>query len=104
MKLKTVLCDKPCSATCFQKHPLLHFAAAVILAAQVIPNIALAQAEPAPPLSGVLGKVQTLSGSSLDVAGCARRNHSQQNDKRLRLHPSRFALPHDERHGTEGRQ
>src|SRR6202040_2377374 len=50
------------------KHPLLHFAAAVILAAQVIPNIALAQAEPAPPLSGVLGKVQTFSGSSLDVA------------------------------------
>jgi len=55
MKLKTVLCDKPRSASCFQKHPLLHFAAALILAAQVIPNIALAQAEPAPPLSGVLG-------------------------------------------------
>src|SRR5258708_15354763 len=68
MKLKTVLCDKPRSASCFQKHPLLHFAAAVILAAQVIPNIALAQAEPAPPLSGVLGKVQTFTGSSLDVA------------------------------------
>jgi hypothetical protein len=68
MKLKTVLCDKPRSASCFRKHPLLHFAAAVILAAQVIPNIALAQAEPAPPLSGVLGKVQTFTGSSLDVA------------------------------------
>jgi len=68
MKLKTVLCDKPRSASCFQKHPLLHFAAAVTLAAQVIPNIALAQAEPAPPLSGVLGKVQTFTGSSLDVA------------------------------------
>src|SRR6202163_2269566 len=67
MKLKTVLCDKPRSASCFQKHPLLHFAAAVILAAQVIPNIALAQAEPAPPLSGVLGKVQSFTGSSLDV-------------------------------------
>jgi hypothetical protein len=68
MKLKTVLCDKPRSASCFQKHPLLHFAAAAILAAQVIPNIALAQAEPAPPLSGVLGKVQTFTGSSLDIA------------------------------------
>jgi hypothetical protein len=68
MKLKTVLCDKPRSASCFQKHPLLHFAAAAILAAQVIPNIALAQAEQAPPLSGVLGKVQTFTGSSLDIA------------------------------------
>ena len=68
MKLKTLLCDKPRSASCFPKNPLLHFAAAVILAAQVIPNIALAQAEPAPPLSGVLGKVQTFTGSSLDVA------------------------------------
>src|SRR5712671_4493409 len=68
MKLKTILCDKPRSASCFQKHPLLHFAAAVTLAAQVIPNIALAQAEPAPSLSGVLGKLQTFTGSSLDVA------------------------------------
>ena len=68
MKLKTVLCDKPRSASCFQKHPLLHFAAAVILAAQVIPNIAWAQAQSAPPLSGVLGKVQSFTGSSLDVA------------------------------------
>ena len=68
MKLKTVLCDKPRSASCFQKHPLLHFAAAVILAAQVIPNIAWAQAQPAPPLSGVLGKVQSFTGSSLDIA------------------------------------
>jgi hypothetical protein len=67
MKLKTVLCDKPRSASCFQKHPLLHLAAAVILAARVIPNIAWAQAPPAPPLSGVLGKVQSFAGSSLDV-------------------------------------
>ena len=68
MKLKTVMYDKPRSASCFQKHPLLHFAAAVILAAQVIPNIAWAQAQSAPPLSGVLGKVQSFTGSSLDVA------------------------------------
>ena len=152
MKLKTVLCDKTRSTGCFQKHPLLHLAAISLLAAQVIPNIAWAQAQPAPPLSGVLGKVQSFTGSSLDVAtpsgvvhvtvtqplatykqipsdlshvtsnsyvgvpsvqqadgtelakqviifpkelrgaaegsvltGCARRNHSQQNDKRLRL-------------------
>jgi len=56
MKLNAVLCDK-----------LLHFAAISMLAAQ-IPNIARAQAQPAPPLSGVLGKVQSFTGSSLDVA------------------------------------
>ena len=39
-----------------------------MLAAQVIPNIAWAQAQPAPPLSGVLGKVQSFTGSSLEVA------------------------------------
>jgi hypothetical protein len=68
MKLKTVLCDKTRSAGCFQKHPLLHLAAFSLLAGQVIPNIAWAQAPPAPPLSGVLGKVQSFTGSSLDVA------------------------------------
>jgi hypothetical protein len=68
MKLKTVLCDKTRSTSCFQKLPLLHVAAVVMLAAQVIPNIAWAQAQPAPPLSGVLGKVQSFTGSSLDVA------------------------------------
>ena len=57
MKLKAV-----------QKHPRLHLAALSLLATQVIPNIALAQAQPAPPLSGVLGKVQSFAGSSLDVA------------------------------------
>src|SRR5450432_1297570 len=68
MKLKTVLCDKTRSAGYFQKHPLLHLAAISLLAAQVIPNIARAQTQLAPPLSGVLGKVQSFSGSSLDVA------------------------------------
>ena len=57
MKLKAVLRDN-----------LLHLAAIFLLAAQVIPNIARAQAQPAPPLAGVLGKVQSFTGSSLDVA------------------------------------
>ena len=61
MKLKTVLCDKT-------RGTGLHLAAVVMLAAQVIPNIAWAQAQPAPRLSGVLGKVQSFTGSSLDVA------------------------------------
>jgi hypothetical protein len=46
----------------------LHIAAIFLLAGQVIPNIARAQAQPAPPLAGVLGKVQSFTGSSLDVA------------------------------------
>jgi hypothetical protein len=57
MKLKAVLRDKS-----------LLLAAIFLLAAQVIPNIARAQAQPAPPLAGVLGKVQSLTDSSLDVA------------------------------------
>jgi hypothetical protein len=57
MKLKAVLRDK-----------LLHLAAIFLLAAQVIPNIARAQAQPAPALAGVLGKVQSFTGRSLDVA------------------------------------
>ena len=76
MKLKTVLCDKTRSTGCFQKHPALHVAAVVMLAAQVIPNIARAQAPPSPPLSGVLGKVQSFTSGSLEVAtpsGAVRR-------------------------------
>jgi hypothetical protein len=57
MKLKAVLRDKS-----------LHLAAIFLLAAQVIPNIARAQAQPAPPLAGVLGTVQSFTDSSLDVA------------------------------------
>jgi len=57
MKLKAALRDK-----------LLHLAAIFLLAAQVIPNIARAQPQPAPPLAGVLGKVQSFTGRSLDVA------------------------------------
>jgi len=40
----------------------------VMLAAQAIPNMAWAQGQPAAPLAGVLGKVQSFTGSSLDVA------------------------------------
>src|SRR5947209_11769014 len=56
------------SANVLKRHPLLGVAAVVMLAAQVIPNIALAQAQPASPLSGVLGKIKSFTGSSLDVA------------------------------------
>jgi hypothetical protein len=68
MKPKTMLCGKTPSAGRFQKHPLLHLAAISLLGAQVFPSIGLAQTQPAPPLSGVLGKVQSFTGSSLEVA------------------------------------
>jgi len=68
MKLKTVLCDQTRGTGCFRKHPLLHLAAVSLLASQVIPNIAWAQVQPAPPLSGVLGKIQSITSTSLDVA------------------------------------
>jgi hypothetical protein len=55
-------------ASVLKRHPLLHLAAISLLAGQVIPNTAWAQTQPAPPLSGVLGKVQSFTGSSLDVA------------------------------------
>jgi hypothetical protein len=69
MKFTTLLyAVKARSASVLKRHPLPPVAAVVMLAAQVIPNIAWAQAQPAPPLSGVLGKVQSFTGSSLDVA------------------------------------
>ena len=46
----------------------LNVAAVGMLAAQVIPNTAWARAQPAPPISGVLGKIQSFAGNSLDVA------------------------------------
>src|ERR1700742_479267 len=57
MKLKAVFSGKS-----------LHLAAIFLLAAQVIPSIAWAQSQSAPPLAGVLGKIQSFTGSSLDVA------------------------------------
>ena len=47
---------------------LLHLAAISLLAAQAIPNIARAQVQAAPPLSGVLGKIQSITSTELDVA------------------------------------
>src|SRR5689334_11976655 len=46
----------------------VHRLRAFVLAASAISNIAWAQAQPAPPISGVLGKVQSFTGSSLEVA------------------------------------
>jgi hypothetical protein len=51
-----------------KRQPLLHLAAIPLMGVLLIPIIAWAQTQPAPPLSGVLGKIQSFAGSSLDVA------------------------------------
>ena len=60
---------KPCfERTLKMKHPLQHLVYATLLAALVMPQAALAQAKPAPPLEGALGKLQAFDGKTLDVA------------------------------------
>src|SRR6266576_5996928 len=51
----------------FMKHPLLRLAFVTLLAAQAIPSTVWAQVQPAPPISGVIGKVQSFTGSSLEI-------------------------------------
>jgi len=47
--------------------PLLRIVFISLLAAQATPNTVLAQVKAAPPLSGVIGKVQSVTDSSIDV-------------------------------------
>src|SRR5579871_3246574 len=49
------------------KHPLLRLVFVTLLAAQATPNTVWAQVQSAPPISGVIGKVESYTGSSLDV-------------------------------------
>src|SRR5258708_34167253 len=51
----------------FMKHPLLRLVFMTLLAAQATPSTVLAQVQAAPPISGVIGKVQSFTGTSLDV-------------------------------------
>src|ERR1700723_2232179 len=51
----------------FMKHPLLRLVFVSLLAAQATPSTVWAQGQVAPPISGVIGKVQSFTGSSLDV-------------------------------------
>jgi hypothetical protein len=51
----------------FMKHPLLRLVFVTLLAAQATPSTVWAQVQAAPPISGVIGKVQSFTGSSLDV-------------------------------------
>jgi hypothetical protein len=56
------------TASVSKRHPLFHLSALPLLAALVIPILVWAQAQPVPPLSGVLGKVQSFTGNSMEVA------------------------------------
>ena len=49
------------------KHPLRLLAYIALLAALAMPSTVWAQAKAAPPISGVIGKLQSFTGSSLDV-------------------------------------
>src|SRR5580704_13293732 len=49
------------------RHSLLRIVFISFLAAQATPNTALAQVKAVPPLSGVIGKVQSVTDSSIDV-------------------------------------
>jgi hypothetical protein len=51
----------------FMKHPLLRLVFVTLLAAQAAPSTVWAQVQAAPPISGVIGKVQSFTGNSLDV-------------------------------------
>src|SRR5580692_2787344 len=51
----------------FMKHPLLRLIFVTLLAAQATPSTVWAQVQAAPPISGVIGKVQSFTGSALDV-------------------------------------
>jgi hypothetical protein len=50
----------------FMKHPLLRLVFVTLLAAHATPGTVWAQAQAAPPISGIIGKVQSFTGSSLD--------------------------------------
>jgi hypothetical protein len=49
------------------KHPLQHLASVTMLAALAMPLTVLAQEKGAPPISGVIEKLQSFTGSSIDV-------------------------------------
>jgi hypothetical protein len=49
------------------QHPLRHLAYIVLLAALVTPATVRAQAKGAPPIDGVIGKLQSFDGKTLDV-------------------------------------
>src|SRR5882724_7696543 len=49
------------------KHPLLRLVFVTLLVAQAIPDTVWAQVQASPPIPGIIGKVHSFTGSSLDV-------------------------------------
>ena len=49
------------------RHPLRHLVYATVLAALATPHAVWAQAKAAPPIDGVIGKLQSFDGKTLDV-------------------------------------
>ena len=49
------------------QHPIRHLAYVALLAVLVTPHTAWAQSKAAPPIDGVIGKLQSFDGKSLDV-------------------------------------
>src|SRR5580693_4572281 len=49
------------------QHPLRHLAYVTLLAALVTPSTVWAQAKAAPPIDGVIGKLQSFDGKTLDI-------------------------------------
>ena len=56
------------SVKTMNQHPLRHLVYVALLAALATPHTVRAQAKAAPPISGVIGKLQSFDGKSLDVA------------------------------------
>src|SRR6266481_1866744 len=71
MTLEKVLYTAKVCTTGSCKHtlikPLLRLVFVTLLAVQAAPNVAWAQAQAAPPIPGVIGKVRSFTGGSLDV-------------------------------------
>jgi hypothetical protein len=49
------------------QHPLRHLAYVALLAALIAPHTVWAQVKAAPPINGVIGKLQSFNGRSLDA-------------------------------------
>jgi hypothetical protein len=62
------------------KHPLQHLAYATMLAALAMPSTVFAQEKAVSPISGVVGKLQSFTGSSVDVMTASGTVHIEQAD------------------------
>jgi hypothetical protein len=68
MKLETVFHrNSGVRKNILTKHPLLHLVSISLLALAATPNAVWAEVNTAPPLPGVIGTLQSFTGSSLDV-------------------------------------